>query len=106
PGIRCQHPDSLHSLVGGAGRRPSDQIKEGYVAETLLNQQEQKLDQIVGGGGAKKPNTSLRRVIGLICSGVMIALTAYVLNLQHQNYDRLSQTAQLFTSSSEYQASN
>ncbi|MBI4308768.1 MAG: hypothetical protein HY591_00400 [Candidatus Omnitrophica bacterium] len=73
------------------------------MAETLLNQQEQKIDQVMDG---QNQNTFLKRTVGLILAVVMIALTAYVINLQNQNNRTLSHTNELFASSSSHQASN
>ena len=73
------------------------------MAETLLNQQEQKMDEVVDG---QKQNIFLKRAVGLILSGVMIALTVYVINLQNQNNRILSRTNDLSDAASLYQAAN
>ena len=73
------------------------------MAETLLNQQEQKPDQVLD---AQKQGAALKRVIGLILCAVMIAITAYVFNLQSQNYNTLVNTNELFAASSTHQAAN
>ena len=52
------------------------------MAETLLNQQESKLES---GADHQRQNNHLKKIIGVALSIVMIGLTVYVLNLQHQN---------------------
>lgn len=73
------------------------------MAETLLNQQEQKINQIQD---AQKQSAALKRVIGIIMSIVMVAVTAYVFNLQSQNYNTLTKTNELLDLSSSSQAGN
>jgi len=62
------------------------------VAETVLNQQESKLDPNTGD---QHQNNRLKRVIGVILSLVMIVLTMYVFNLQHQNSNILTKSTQM-----------
>jgi chromosome segregation ATPase len=62
------------------------------VAETLLNQQEPKLDPVID---SKRQNGRMKRIIGIILSVIMIGLTAYVLKLQHQNYNILTQSTDI-----------
>lgn len=56
------------------------------MAETVLNQQGSKLDP---GTDTQRQNLYLRRMVGVILSIVMIALTIFVVNLQNQNYNVL-----------------
>jgi septal ring factor EnvC (AmiA/AmiB activator) len=62
------------------------------VAETLLNQQELKL---APSPGTQRPNSYLKRTIGIILSLVMIALTIYMLNLQNQSLNILSKSTDM-----------
>ncbi len=62
------------------------------VAETVLNQQEPKLGE---GVDAQRQNNHLMKIIGIVLSLVMIALTVYVLNLQHQNFNILSKSTDI-----------
>lgn len=73
------------------------------MAETVLNQQEPKLDQSVD---TQKQNSHLKKIVGVILSLIMIALTAYVLNLQHQNFNILSQSTDLALSAGGHATSN
>ena len=61
------------------------------MAETVLNQQGSKLEP---GTDTQRQNIHLRRMVGVILSIVMIALTIYVLNLQNQNYNILSKSTE------------
>jgi len=72
------------------------------VAETVLNQQEQKSAPVDG----QKQNAFLKKTVGLILSAVMIGLTVYIFSLQKQNYNVLSHTNELFAVSSSRQAAN
>jgi chromosome segregation ATPase len=62
------------------------------VAETLLNQQESKIDP---NANTQRPNSRVKKIAGIILSLLMIVLTIYVLNLQHQNYNTLSKSTDL-----------
>jgi chromosome segregation ATPase len=62
------------------------------VAETVLNQQESKIET---GLNTERQNNHILKIVGIVLSLVMIALTIYVLNLQHQNYKILSQSTNL-----------
>ena len=62
------------------------------MAETVLNQQESKIEPNLDN---QRQNSHLKKIVGIILSLVMIALTAYVLNLQHQNYNILSKSTDL-----------
>ncbi len=73
------------------------------MAETVLNQQEQKLD---GAVDRKEQNNRLKKIIGVILSVVMVALTVYVMALHNQNYHILARTTELFSVSSVHQAAN
>lgn len=73
------------------------------MAETLLNQQEAKVEANVD-SSPKKSN--LKRIIGIILSLVMIALTAYVLHLQNQNVKILSQSSEIALSAGDQATSN
>lgn len=68
------------------------------MAETVLNQQEPKIDNKVD---TKGQNNHLKRVVGIILSLVMIALTVYVLNLQNQNSNVLSKSTSLALTASD-----
>jgi chromosome segregation ATPase len=73
------------------------------VAETLLNQQESKLES---GAGTQRQNHHLKKIVGVVLSIVMIALTVYVLNLQHQNNNILTQSTDLALSATDHATSN
>ena len=74
------------------------------MAENLLNQEESsKLEGAIDG---KRDNLKLQRIIGLILSGVMILLAAYVLKLQHQNFDISAQSYQIAMTANDYANSN
>ncbi|MDE1920846.1 MAG: hypothetical protein KGJ09_02390 [Candidatus Omnitrophica bacterium] len=73
------------------------------MAETLLNQQEPKFDQDLD---AQHQNGHLKRIVGIVLSLVMIALTAYVLGLQHQNYKILSQSTGMALTASDHASAN
>ena len=62
------------------------------MTETLLNQQESKLDP---GTSTQRQNSNLKRIVGIILSLVMISLTGYVLYLQYQNFNIISDASQL-----------
>jgi len=62
------------------------------VAETVLNQQEPRLEPSTD---TKRQNGHLMKIVGGILSLVMIVLTIYVLNLQHQNFKILSKSTDL-----------
>jgi len=68
------------------------------VAETLLNQQEPKMGNSTD---SSSKNNRLKKIIGVILSLVMIALTIYVLNLQRQNSNILSKSTDLALSASD-----
>ena len=73
------------------------------MAETVLNQQESKLDP---GMDTKRQNTHLKRIVGVILSLVMIALTVYVLNLQNQNSKILSTSTDMALTASDHATIN
>jgi septal ring factor EnvC (AmiA/AmiB activator) len=73
------------------------------VAETVLNQQESKLDP---SADIQRQNNYLKKIVGIILSLVMIVLTAYVLNLQHQNFNILSQSTDLALTASDHATVN
>ena len=64
------------------------------MAETVLNSQEQKLDQPIDSPSPKASGPS-KRAIGIVLSIIMIALTAYVYNLQNQNLRLLADSNEL-----------
>ena len=71
--------------------------------ETITNnQQESQIDPASNG----KSNPNSKRVIGIILSIVMIALTVFVLNLQHQNSNSFQRSVDMTLNSSSYQAAN
>jgi chromosome segregation ATPase len=73
------------------------------VAETVLNQQESKLDPNTGN---QRPGRNLKKIFGVILSLVMIGLTVYVLNLQHQNNNILSRSTDLALTASDHATNN
>ncbi len=73
------------------------------MAETLLNQQESKLEP---GADTQRQNNHLKRIAGIILSIIMIALTGYVLNLQNQNSNILSKSTDLALTASDHAAGN
>ncbi len=73
------------------------------MAETVLNQQETKLDT---SADTQHQNSHLKRIIGIILSLVMIALTVYVLGLQNQNTNILSKSTDLALSASDHATIN
>lgn len=73
------------------------------MAETVLNQQESKLDQ---GVDTQRQNNQLKRILGIVLSLVMIALTAYVLNLQNLNSSILVKSTDLALTASDHATSN
>ncbi|MDE2027647.1 MAG: hypothetical protein KGK03_07460 [Candidatus Omnitrophica bacterium] len=73
------------------------------MAESLLNQQESKPEQELD---TQRQNGHLKRIVGVVLSLVMIALTVYVLNLQHQNYNILSQSTGIALSASGHASQN
>jgi chromosome segregation ATPase len=73
------------------------------VTETLLNQQESKLEP---GTNTQRQNRNLKRIVGIILSLVMISLTGYVLYLQNQNFNIISEASQMSISSSERATAN
>jgi len=73
------------------------------VAETVLNQQEPKLDSIVD---ASKQNNRLKRIIGIILSLIMIGLSVFVYDLQRKNFDSLYQSTEMALKANEHTASN
>ncbi len=73
------------------------------MAETVLNQQEPKLDPSVD---TQRQNSHFKKIVGVILSLVMIALTVYVFNLQHQNYNILSQSTDMALTASDHATIN
>ena len=73
------------------------------MAETVLNQQETKIET---NADSQRQNSHLKKIVGIILSLVMIFLTIYVLNLQHQNFNILSQSTDLALSASDHATSN
>jgi len=73
------------------------------VAETVLNQQEPKLESKVE---TQRQNIYLKRIVGVVLSLVMIVLTVYVLNLQHQNYNILSQSTEMALTATDHATGN
>jgi peptidoglycan hydrolase CwlO-like protein len=67
------------------------------VAETVLNQQESKIET---GPETRRSNKHKIRVIGIILSALLIALSAYVFFLQQKNFNTLSKTTDLALSAS------
>jgi chromosome segregation ATPase len=73
------------------------------LAETLLNQQESKIDSSTS---SQYINIHLKKIVGIVLSLVMIALTIYVLHLQNQNSNILYKSTELALSSSEHATNN
>lgn len=73
------------------------------MAETVLNHQEPKLEP---GTDPKLQKSQLNRIVGIILSVIMIALTVYVLNLQFRNNKILSQSTEIALSASDSATSN
>ena len=73
------------------------------MAETVLNQQEPKLDP---SADTQRQNNHLKRIVGIILSLVMIALTVYVLNLQNQNSNILSRSTDMALTASDHATIN
>ena len=62
------------------------------MAETLLNQQESKIDP---SEDSQRNSNQIKKIVGIILSLVMIALTIFVLNLEHQNSNTLAKSTEL-----------
>ena len=73
------------------------------MAETVLNQQEQKNNQ---SNDTQHQNNTLKKIIGGILTVIMLALTAYVLNLQSQSYSTMTESSDLATAANAHQAAN
>ncbi|MBF0570282.1 MAG: hypothetical protein HQL12_00275 [Candidatus Omnitrophica bacterium] len=73
------------------------------MAETVLNQQEPKLDTSVE---TRRQHTYFKRLVGIILSLIMIAMTVFVLNLQNQNSSVLSKSVQLALVAGDHSAVN
>jgi chromosome segregation ATPase len=73
------------------------------VAESVLNQEEHKIQ-----GKDKKAvdSTKMKRILGLVLSVLMIALTVYVLKLQNENSQIFNQSSELALTAGVSQASN
>lgn len=73
------------------------------MAETVLNQQEPKLDTTVD---ARRQNNRLKRIVGIILSLALIGLAVYVFNLQLQNANILSLSTDMALNANVHAASN
>ena len=73
------------------------------MAETVLNQQEPKLDPSVD---TQRQNLFLKKIVGIILSIVMVVMTVYVLNLLNHNYNTLSKSMDVALSASDHATSN
>lgn len=73
------------------------------MAETVLNQQEPKLDPRTD---TQRQNNNFKKIMGVILSLVMIALTIYVLHLQDQNSNILSKSTDLALTASSHATVN
>ena len=62
------------------------------MAETVLNQQEPKIDPVVD---TRRQNNVLRRIIRIILSVILIGLTAYVFDSTASKCQILSQSTDL-----------
>jgi chromosome segregation ATPase len=75
------------------------------VAESVLNQEEQKVESKNQQQG-KNNSYKIKRIVGLVLAVLMIGLTGYVLKLQSENIQLLSQSSELAQSAGVSQASN
>ncbi len=73
------------------------------MAESVLNQTEQKVDSAIDNRNQK---TSLKRVMGIILSIVMIGLSVYVYNLMKDQTDVLNRSSDLALSAGSVQSAN
>ncbi len=73
------------------------------MAETVLNQQKSSLDPSMD---TPRPNRHFKKIISVVLSLGMIALTIYVLSLQHQNYNILFQSTDLALTASDHATGN
>jgi len=73
------------------------------VAETLLNQQESKIET---GMDTERQNKHIKKIVGIVLSLVMVVLTVYVLYLQQQNYNITVQSTSLALVSGEHATAN
>ena len=73
------------------------------MAETVLNQQKPRLDPRMD---TQRPNSHFKKIVGMILSLVMIALTIYVLSLQHQNSNILFRSTDLALTDSDHATVN
>lgn len=73
------------------------------MAETLLNQEETKIDTQPG---TRRVNFHLKKIIGIVLFLVMVVLTVYALQLQNQNSNIVYRSLELSTISSERAAVN
>ncbi len=76
------------------------------MTESVLNREEQKID--MNKNDKQKGNDSIKtkRIVGIVLSVLMIGLTAYVLKLQNDNVQLLSQSTESALTSGVSQASN
>jgi|GEM_PF-1011094 len=86
---------------------PFDKLfqRRKHVPETVLNQQEHS-PAAAAAGSKEGQNARLKKVIGLILCAVMLGLTIYVLSVQKQNYNLLSQTNEISSAALSDQAAN
>jgi len=73
------------------------------VAETVLNQQEPKLDPK---SDIQRQSLHLKKIVGIILCLVMLGLTVYVLKLQNQNFNILANSTQLALTASDHANDN
>ena len=73
------------------------------MAETVLNQQESKLDL---GTDTQRQNIYLKRIVGVILFVVMVVLTIFLFSLQSQNYNSLSKSMDMALTTSDHATSN
>ncbi len=76
------------------------------MAESVLNQEEQKLDSNNAEGQIKARNARIFRIAGVILSVVMLILTAYVFKAQQENNKILMQTNEAVLTSVNHMAGN
>ena len=76
------------------------------MAESVLNQEEQKLNTKSQGPENKGRAYQIRRILGIILSILMIGLTAYVLKLQHENNQILAKSTDVALNAGVDQANN
>ncbi len=76
------------------------------MSETVLNQEERKLNSKESPEQKKNRYQRMNRILGIVLSIIMIGLTAFVLKLQHENSQILGQSNDVGQSSAEGLSNN